>query len=240
ALEYGVMENAALYAGAAAVDNAMTTVWMVVCVTLPRLLMGIWPKTKGKAQRVSAEPLADDGEVTRIFDLAVIIALGIAAVEISEYLAGLLKQFLGMDLPSVLILSTLALCLAQMPMVQRLRGARLLGLLAVYLFLAVIGSLCDAQALMRMGELAPVLGVFVVVLVSVHGLVVFGAAWLLKADLETAAVASQANIGGGTSALALARSLGRGDLELPAILVGSAGLALGNYLGFSMVGLLAG
>ena len=240
ALEYGVMENAALYAGAAAVDNAMTTVWMVVCVTLPRLLMGIWPKTKGKAQRVSAEPLADDGEVTRIFDLAVIIALGIAAVEISEYLAGLLKQFLGMDLPSVLILSTLALCLAQMPMVQRLRGARLLGLLAVYLFLAVIGSLCDAQALIRMGELAPVLGVFVVVLVSVHGLVVFGAAWLLKADLETAAVASQANIGGGTSALALARSLGRGDLELPAILVGSAGLALGNYLGFSMVGLLAG
>ncbi|WP_439106174.1 DUF819 family protein [Congregibacter sp.] len=240
ALEYGVMEDAALYAGAAAVDNAMTTVWMVVCVTLPRLLVGFWPKPDGQAVRPHAEPIQDDGEVARIFDLAAVIALGIAAVGLSELLAEVLKEYAGLDLPSVLVLSTLALGLAQMPLVQRLKGARLLGLLSVYLFLAVIGSLCDAEALMRMGELAPVLGVFVVVLVAVHGTVVFGTARLLKADLETAAVASQANIGGGTSALALARSLGRSDLELPAILVGSAGLALGNYLGFSMVGLLSG
>ncbi|WOJ97087.1 DUF819 family protein [Congregibacter brevis] len=240
ALEYGVMEDAALYAGAAAVDNAMTTVWMVVCVTLPRLLVGFWPKSNDQSDDVQREPVADDGEVARIFDLAAVIALGIAAVGLSELLANLLKQYAGLDVPSVLMLSTLALVLAQLPVVQRLKGARLLGLLAVYLFLAVIGSLCDAEALMRMGELAPVLGVFVVVLVSIHGTVVFGAARLLKADLETAAVASQANIGGGTSALALARSLGRGDLELPAILVGSAGLALGNYMGFTMVGLLGG
>ncbi len=91
-----------------------------------------------------------------------------------------------------------------------------------------------------MGELAPVLGVFVVILVGIHGAFVFTAARLLRFDLATAAVASQANIGGGTSALALARSLGRTDLELPAILVGSAGLALGNYLGFFVVALLSG
>lgn len=240
ALEYGVMEDAALYAGAAAVDNAMTTVWMVVCVTLPRLLAGFWPKPDARLERQNTGPIEDDGEVARIFDLAAVIAMGIAAVGLSELIADQLKLRIDVDVPSVLVLSTLALCLAQLPVVQRLRGARLLGLLAVYLFLAVIGSLCDAEALLRMGELAPVLGVFVVVLVSVHGIVVFGAARILKADLETAAVASQANIGGGTSALALARSLGRSDLELPAILVGSAGLALGNYLGFTMVGLLAG
>ncbi|WP_439100257.1 DUF819 family protein [Congregibacter sp.] len=240
ALEYGVMEDAALYAGAAAVDNAMTTVWMIVCVTLPRLLVGFWPKVKDQQERVARGPIEDDGEVTRIFDLAVVMALGIAAVSLSDLLADILKESAGVDIPSVLVLSTLALVLAQLPAVQRIKGARLLGLLAVYLFLAVIGSLCDAEALMRMGELAPVLGVFVVVLVSVHGTVVFGAARLLNADLETASVASQANIGGGTSALALARSLGRSDLELPAILVGSAGLALGNYLGFTMVGLLGG
>ena len=122
--------------------------------------------------------------------------------------------------------------------VQRLRGARLLGLFAVYLFLSVIGALCDVQALAKMGQLAPVLGTFVVILVAVHGALVFGAARLFKYDLATAAVASQANIGGGTSALALARSLGRGDLELPAILIGSVGLVLGNYLGFLVVALL--
>ena len=80
--------------------------------------------------------------------------------------------------------------------------------------------------------------VFVTVLVVVHAVVVFGAARVLRIDPDVAAVASQANIGGGTSALALARSLGRGDLELPAILVGAVGTALGTYVGFAVAAAL--
>ena len=38
AIEYGVVDNGLLYAGAAAVDNVATTVWMLVTVALPRLL----------------------------------------------------------------------------------------------------------------------------------------------------------------------------------------------------------
>jgi uncharacterized membrane protein len=241
ALEYGVMEDAALYAGSAAVDNAMTTLWMVLCVALPRVLAPFWPATKvGGAVRPRAEPVGEQAEEARIFDLAIIIGLGITAVASSEFIAAAIDQATGIDIPSTLILSTIALALAQLPVIQRLRGARLLGLLSVLLFLAVIGSLCDVRVLLRMGELAPVLGMFVTILVLVHGSIVFTAARLLRFDLDTAAVASQANIGGATSALALARSLGRADLELPAILVGSAGLALGNYLAFSMVALLSG
>jgi len=110
----------------------------------------------------------------------------------------------------------------------------------VHLFLAVIGALCDVEALVRMGDLAPALIGLIGITVTTHALIVFGAARALRMDVETAAVASQANIGGGTTALALARSLGRADLELPAILVGSLGVAVGNYLGFAASGLLAG
>ena len=62
----------------------------------------------------------------------------------------------------------------------------------------------------------------------------------LYADLDpdVAAVASQANVGGGTSALALARSLGRADLVLPALLMGALGNGLGTYLGFVAAELL--
>jgi len=67
--------------------------------------------------------------------------------------------------------------------------------------------------------------------------VIFGVARWTRCDLATAAVASQANIGGGTTALALARSLGRPDLELPAILAGSVGTALGTYAGFLVAAL---
>jgi uncharacterized membrane protein len=53
-----------------------------------------------------------------------------------------------------------------------------------------------------------------------------------------AAIASQANIGGGTTAMALAKNFGRNELILPAILIGSLGNALGTYLGFMVAGLL--
>ena len=88
------------------------------------------------------------------------------------------------------------------------------------------------RALGRIGGLGATMFLFVTITVIVHGLLIFGGAAALRLDRDMAAVASQANIGGGTSALALARSLGRGDLVLPGILVGSVGTAIGTYLGF--------
>ncbi len=239
ALHYGVVEDGALYAGAAAVDNAMTTVWMIACVALPRLLAGFWPAaTSASGAATQHLPVDDEVETTSVLDISIIAMLGVGSVAFADYAAALIEGAAGIAIPSTLILTTVALVLAQTAWVRRLRGPRVLGLFAVYLFLAVIGTLCDLQAVARMGELAPALTLFVCILVGIHGLMVFGAARLLRMDLETAAVASQANIGGSTSALALARSLGRGDLELPAILVGSIGLALGNYLGFLVAGML--
>jgi uncharacterized membrane protein len=68
--------------------------------------------------------------------------------------------------------------------------------------------------------------------VLAHGVVIFGAAWIFRIDLAGAAVASQANVGGATTALALAKSLGREDLLVPGILLGSLGTAIGTFLGF--------
>jgi len=239
ALEYRVMEKGGLYAGAAAVDNAVTTLWMVACVALPRLLAPIWPARAAPVPAAGGHGTVDDEtETASIFDLSVVITLGVIAVLVSNAASAALSRLYGLNVPSAIVLTTLALVMAQVPWVKRLRGTRLLGLFAVYLFLAVIGSLCDIRALVEMGSLAPVLAAFVGILVLVHALVVFGAARVLHFDLATAAVASQANIGGGTSALALARSLGRADLELPAILAGSVGTALGNYAGFLVVALL--
>jgi uncharacterized membrane protein len=61
---------------------------------------------------------------------------------------------------------------------------------------------------------------------------VYGLAWIFRVNPVIASIASQANVGGGTSALALARSLGREDLVLPSILIGSLGYAVGTFLGF--------
>ena len=52
-------------------------------------------------------------------------------------------------------------------------------------------------------------------------------------------VASQASIGGPSTALALATALGRAELALPAVAIGLLGYLLGTYLGLLAAVLLA-
>ncbi len=239
ALEYDVMRDGVLYAGAAVVDNAATTVWMAATVVLPRLLAGRWRVRGPDASAADAAPagLADRDTATAE-GIAVLVALGAAGLFLSEAFSAWCAARLHVPVPSILVLATLALLLAQVPAIHRVRGTQLIGWTAVMFFLAAIGALCDLKALARLGALAPSLLGLVGTTVVVHGAFVFGGAAALRLDPDVAAVASQANIGGSTSALALARSLDREDLELPAVLVGSIGNAIGTYLGFLAVALL--
>ena len=53
-------------------------------------------------------------------------------------------------------------------------------------------------------------------------------------------VASQATIGGPTTAMALAGSRRRADLILPGVIAGLLGYALGNYAGIGIAHLVRG
>ena len=234
ALHYDVVREGVLYGGTIVVDNILTAVWMIATIGAPRLLAPVWRRARTGEQPAATAPLLgieEDTEPVHPFDLAVVIALGIGAHLASLKLASFFAES-GVALPSILLLTVFALLLAQLPVVAQLRGPRLLGLLAVYLFLAVIGAFADVARLGELGSLGVTLLLFATIIVAVHGAVIFTAAWLLRLDLATAAVASQANIGGGTSALALARSLGREDLIVPGILMGSLGNAIGTFAGF--------
>lgn len=250
AVEYGVAKDGLLYTGANAVDAILTTVWMAASIALPRVLQARFPRdvTRVEGPDDASEVVAtgnDDEESIDPLDLGLLLALGGGAYVGSRLATDALNDALaslGLDatVPFAIVITSVALLLAQVPAVARLRGTRLLGIFATYLFLAVIGALCDLSALDRLGELAGNLWVFAATVISVHGLVVFGVAGLLRFDWSMAAVASQSCVGGGTSALALARSLGRSDLVLPAILLGALGTAAGTYLGFFVAGTVLG
>ncbi len=240
ALEYGVIQDGVLYTGAAAVDSAYTTVWMAATVALPRLLGRFWPASRIPRRSGETDADTDDPERETVDPLggALLLGLGCTAVWLAAWLHDRIATLWGLEIPTVLVLTTLALMLAQSKYVHRMPGIRVIGWLAVMLFLATIGTLCDVASVRRLGDLGPRLMGFVGVVVALHGLIVFGAARLLRFDPEMAAVASQANIGGGTSALALARSLVRPDLALPAVLIGALGNALGTFLGFWVASIL--
>jgi uncharacterized membrane protein len=233
ALHYGVFKEGVLFAGSNAVDNVVTTLWMVATLALPRLLAPIWKPRRTAESGASGTLITgidEDTEAIHPFDLSIMLALGFGAMLLSNWVAS--RPIGGVTIPSILVLTTLALLLAQFRFFAQLRGRRLLGMFAVFLFLTVIGAFCDVRKLGELGQLGAVLLVFATVTVLVHGVITFSAARVMRLDVDMAAIASQANVGGSTSALALARSLGRSDLVLPAVLIGALGNAIGTYLGF--------
>ncbi len=236
ALHYEVMEEGVLYAGMTAVDNIITAIWMIVTLAVPLLLRRGRPARRQETPVTAAE-VERTRESISVISLGLLLGIGLGSLLIAGWLADWCES-LGVTVPSILILTTIALVLAQLPAVQRLSGTQVVGLFCVYLFLAVIGAFCELAALGQIGALAWRLLALVVTIVVVHGALIFGVTALGKLDVDTAAVASQANIGGSSSALALAKSLDRMDLYLPAILVGSLGNGVGTYLGFMVAGWL--
>ncbi|MEO7659322.1 MAG: DUF819 family protein [Pyrinomonadaceae bacterium] len=240
ALAYGVNKDGVLYAAINAVDNILTTIWIILTLALPKLLNRYFPRKKSIPPHL--EGLSDEEIRNRtasiesgfsLTDIAVLLALGLGSIFVSTLVAEALS-----GLPSIVILTTLALIFAQIPFVQRLRGGRTLGYLLIMLFLAVIGAYCDIAALMSAGDVAGMLLIWVTIIVFGHGAIIFVIGGLLKQDWDIIAVASNANVGGATSAPVCAASLGRPDLQLPGLLAGTIGTAVGTYLGIAVAEIL--
>jgi uncharacterized membrane protein len=238
ALQYDVMRSGVMFGGAVVVDNIVTALWIAATLAIPRFLTPLWKRRVAMAGRaeqaeVPVAPIVDLAAETETVDprkAALVLALGTGGLLLSQMVSGFLADR-GANVPSILVMTVLALLLAQIPGVSRIPGTRAFGMYAVYVFLAVIGAFCDVRAMSGLGLVGIVLLGFALVTVLAHGVVTFSVARIFRMDIAAAAVASQANVGGSTSALALAKSLGREDLLLPGILLGAVGNAIGTFLG---------
>jgi len=234
AIEYDFQEKGILYAGTIAVDNVMTTLWIIATLAFPAFLRRFWKDKMDLESRMNSKKGAHpEDEGIDLFSLTWLAFLGMAAFYISEILSGLLPQ-----VPSILILTTIGILLAQTKFVSNLKGSHSLGLYLVYIFLAVIGAYCELSAVAELKDVGVTLLLFTGLAVLIHGVLVILIGGLLYRDWDMIAIVSQANIGGGTTAIALAETFDRKELILPAILVGSLGNALGTYLGFLVVYIL--
>jgi len=232
ALEYDFQKKGVLYAGTIAVDNVVTTLWIIVTLTIPIFMHKIW-KSK-KQDTAKAQPIAKRTEsAIDMHSLVWLSFLGVAAFLVSDLLSEYLPK-----VPFILILSTLGILLAQIPAVSKLKGSHTLGLFLVNLFLAVIGAYCELSAVSALKEIGVSLLLFTSIAVLLHGIGTVLIGGLFYRDWQMIAIVSQANVGGGTTAIALAETFKRNELILPAILVGTLGNALGTYLGFLVIYML--
>lgn len=240
ALHYGVSRNGALFALLNAVDNIVGTFWLMLTMFLPLVFQKWFPRKQRKTKHVNSAANADvrdnmfgGREQINLQDCAVLIALGFGTLWISNLVSGWIPQ-----IPAILVLTSIALILAQVKKIQSLQGAHLFGFLLIMLFLAVIGAFCDFSVLAHSGSLVWFLLLWVGVMVLIHGIFTFGIGALMKMDWDIVSVASNAVIGGAASAPVCANSIGRPDLQLPGLLAGTLGSAVGTYIGILVAEIL--
>ena len=116
-----------------------------------------------------------------------------------------------------------------------MNGAQEIGTYFIYLFFFVIGVPASVMEIVRN---APILFVFCFFMVVVNMLFCFIGGRLFHFTLEEIILASNANIGGPTTAAGMAIAQGWTKLVGPSLLIGSFGYVIGTYLGILVGGFL--
>ncbi len=149
-------------------------------------------------------------------------------------LPGLLKAVLGQK---YLVMTTVTVILATAfpKFIGEIRGAQEIGTFLIYIFFVVIGVPADLKMILVN---SPLLFVFCAIMVIINMVVTFGIGKLFKLSVEELCIASNANVGGPTTAAAMAISKGWTELVLPAMLVGVWGYIVGNYFGLFIGGVV--
>ena len=150
-----------------------------------------------------------------------------AVIPKSGFLLTLLNGLLGNE---YLLITTITMLLATLfpNKVGKLDGAQEIGTYLIHIFFAVIGVPASISLIVKK---APLLLIFCLMIVTMNMLFSFISGRLLHFNNEEIAIASNANIGGPTTAAAMAVARGWGELIVPSILVGTLGYVLGNYYG---------
>lgn len=164
------------------------------------------------------------------FKLAAFLDGVIPSGEDVSFFMNLLNGLFG---DKYLILTTITfLALALFPKYfESIKGSQEIGTLLIYLFFVVIGVPASIPMIIQN---APLLLVFVAVIVLVNMLVSLTAGKLLKYNLEEILLVSNANIGGPTTAAAMAIAKGWKNLIGPILVVGTLGYIIGNYIGTTL------
>ncbi len=226
------MENPDLFAAANAVDNITLFPLYALWLFIPGVLLGKYAISK-KWIAVGSDDDHKEPETPKFVasHIATLIFMAVAVMAVSAWLNDAFVSRVVEGVPTILIVTTLALALGQIPSVHRLKGAWEVGDLAFLVFFAAVGALINFFLAV---VLSPSLFAYVMIIMVVHFVVLFGLGWIFKMDPKVLAIASVATKAGPALVAPVAESLGIRHLVLPGIIVAMLGYAIGNYIGFGV------
>ena len=222
----GLSADASFFSAATAADNLFSAVYLGLLALLPgwRWLAKRFPEH---------DHSAGGGELGVNRPSAMSLTLGVAAALVIVSAGDALVAWLGLSDWRYVIITALTLTLATLvpDLSERLAGSFELGVGLSFVFFAAIAAGADVIAMI---EVAPLLTLLVLILLSIHALVTFTLGSLFRLSLPELITASNAAVLGATTAPALAATRGWNNLVTPGVLVGVLGYALGTFIGTAM------
>lgn len=232
-----------LFTSAFAADNVVTTIWMMVGLSAPiglsRFFSNEMPQQEIAAAKEHAKPYTSAEFLPSLFysltlACAILLVSSAMAKPIRAWAELHQMQWLKFN-TTIIWVTTLALIVAQTPLQKHLKVSYTFGMLLFLYFFFSMGAVSSISEIVRLG---PAVFVFVATIVAVHGALMIAAGKIGRADLATIFVCSQANIGGPSTAVALAEANGWTHMVTPGILLGVLGYAMANYIGIALAQIL--
>ncbi len=226
-----------LISAATVADNLLMVFYFLILLMIPT--MGFFKNHfkfayTTESQKEEKSSYVKDTIVT-VQDIAFVFSISVIIVTISFMLSDVIAKLgdnsiIQLISNKYLILTTLTVSCSTIfaKQFKKISGASEIGTFLIYLFFVVIGIPASISAIV---EKSPLLLVFCGIMVFVNMAVTFAGAKLFGFTVEEAILASNANIGGPTTAAAMAISKGWHRFVAPTMLVGTLGYIIGTYVG---------
>lgn len=212
-----------LAAGLAA-DNVICAVYFS---TLFLLASKVPPESSASVNDDTMTNMSGSGDKLPVLQMATSLAVSFAMCKVANILTGYFG-IQGGNLPLVTAIAVIFATVFPKPFASLAPSGEAMAVILIQVFFAVIGASGSIRSVM---DTAPSIFLFSFVQITIHLALILGLGRLFRFDLKLLLIASNANVGGPTTACGMATAKGWKSLILPGILAGIFGIAIATFLG---------